>query len=98
MKREVVKMKTDRPIPKAWDGDTEKVSFTMIKETIKERDFAEIWEVWKVFYNETLQTNNERDIMRDILTDKLCSCDKDFDKELERMNKLAKATKGNLHK
>jgi len=98
MNKEVVKIKTDRPIPNVWDKDNEKVSFTMQKQVIEERDFTEIWEAWKLFYNETLQTNKERTIMRNMLTDKLCSCDKDFDKELEKMNRLAKATKGNLDK
>lgn len=63
--------------------------------------YADILDLWREFYHNALATEQERTMLKRLLKQELCNdCDKDrtYEEELERMNKLAKALKGNLDK
>lgn len=62
------------------------------------KTYAEILDIWRDFYHNALLTSQERDMMKRLLKQELCSCDKSYDEEIARMNRLAKALKGNLDK
>ena len=65
------------------------------------RTYADILDVWRDFWKNGLDTPDERKMMKKLLKQELCNkCDKErtYEEELERMNRLAKALKGNLDK
>lgn len=65
------------------------------------RTYADILDVWRDFWKNALDTPQERTMMKNLLTKQLCGkCDQErtYEEELERMNRLAKALKGNLDK
>lgn len=65
------------------------------------RTYADILDVWRDFWKNALDTPHERTMMKKLLKQELCNkCDKErtYEEELERMNRLAKALKGNLDK
>lgn len=65
------------------------------------RTYADILDVWRDFWKNALDTPRERTMMKNLLKQELCDkCDKErtYEEELERMNRLAKALKGNLDK
>lgn len=94
-----IHMTQDKPIPLAWAGDDgEKVNFTLEYKNESMRSYAEIHDLWREFWVSTLQTREERNKMESMLKDALCDCNAEFDAQLDRMNKLAKATKGQNEK
>jgi len=98
MKRRYV-VKTDKDIPPAWiEQSDEKTRFSIETQFVEEETYASVLEKWKRFYTESLETQAERDKATDLLKHKLCNCDNSIDRELERMNRLAKAIKGDLDK
>lgn len=67
----------------------------------KETTWASVMDAWREFYNSGLINDDERKMVKKLLSNKLCTpCDtnKTEREELERMNDLAKALKGNLDK
>ena len=71
------------------------------KHMTKINTYADILDLWKEFYQNALKSEDERRMMKNLLKQEICDdCDKDrtYDEELARMNRLAKALKGNLDK
>tara|TARA_R110001606_G_C15377481_1_gene650084 strand:- start:2547 stop:2816 length:270 start_codon:yes stop_codon:yes gene_type:complete len=78
--------------------DTEEESLTR---ATKETTWASVMDAWREFYNTGLINDDERKMVKKLLSKKLCNpCDsnKTDQEELERMNDLARALKGNLNK
>ena len=78
--------------------DTEEESLTR---ATKETTWASVMHAWREFYNTGLINDDERKMVKKLLSKKLCNpCDsnKTDQEELERMNDLARALKGNLNK
>lgn len=64
------------------------------------KTYADILDVWRNFYHNAL-LKHEREMLKTLLKQELCGeCNKHrtYEEELERMNKLAKALKGDLDK
>lgn len=57
--------------------------------------FADIMDKWRVFWEETLESQREREMMRKLLRNQFQDDPKD---ELVRINKMARALKGDLEK
>jgi len=67
----------------------------------KETTWASVMDAWREFYNKGLINDDERKMVKKLLSNKLCKpCDSKMthEEELERMNDLARALKGNLNK
>lgn len=67
----------------------------------KTNTYADILDLWRDFYYNALTTDHERKMLKRLIKQDLCSnCNKErtYEEELERMNKLAKALKGDLDK
>lgn len=78
--------------------DTEEES---IARATKETTWTSVMDAWREFYNKGLINDDERKMVKKLLSKKLCNpCEdnKTDEEELERMNDLAKALKGNLNK
>jgi hypothetical protein len=88
-KRKRYKPINDLPPEERWDRMT------------KVNTYADILDLWREFYHNALTTAHEREMIRTLLKQELCgSCDKEKSEEeqLQKMNRLAKALKGNLEK
>jgi len=100
MKERLLQLKTDKDIPPQWlAGESdEPINFSIEIEEREAKTFTHIYDAWRKFYTTELKTTDERVKMRKMLKNSICDCDGTFEKELKRMNQLAKATKGNLFK
>ena len=72
-----------------------------LERATKESTYSTVMDAWREFYNTGLINDDERKMVKKLLSKKLCNpCDsnKTDQEELERMNDLARALKGNLNK
>ena len=87
----------DKPKP-AWvpDNATEEEA-AALEEWSKGATFAQIMDKWREFWNETLEDSREREMMRKLLKQQF-SNKESREGELERIDKMARALRGNLRK
>ena len=100
MKETLIQFKTDKDIPPSWavGQSDETIKMKLEIEDVEIKTFTQIYDVWRKFYTTDLKTTEERTKLKKMLRNSICDCDDTFEKELKRMNQLAKATKGDLFK
>ena len=88
-------MKKSKP---AWvpDNATEEEA-RALEEWATGATFAQIMDKWREFWNETLEDSREREMMRKLLKQQF-SNKESREGELERIDKMARALRGNLRK
>lgn len=88
-------MKKIKPawVPDDWSDE----KYARVKEQLKPTTFSEIMDKWRVFWNETLESERERNMMRRLLSQEFKE-KADTEEELEKINNLARALKGDLEK
>lgn len=82
----------------AWiPDDASEEEIKALENWVKPATFADIMDKWRVFWGETLENKEEREMMSKLLKQQF-SNKENREGELERVDKMARALRGNLQK
>ena len=87
----------NKPKPAWLPDDVSPEEAAALAEWSRGATFAQIMDKWREFWNETLESRREREMMRKLLKQQF-SNKQSKEGELDRIDKMARALRGNLKK